>query len=85
MKGDMIFQGHLGGYIEGGDPATYYPALWDWLVKNFEIRSVIDVGCGDGAAVRHFERHRGVQVIGVDGCKHDHPKIIQQDYTKEVG
>lgn len=82
MKGDMITQGHLGGYTEGGDPATYYPALWDWLVTDLKIRSVIDVGCGDGHAMRHFERHRGVEVIGVDGCKQDHPKIIQHDYTK---
>lgn len=86
MKGDMICEGHLGGYVEGGDEATYYPALWNWLVKDYGIRSVIDVGCGDGVAVNYFRTMREIssQVLGIDGCKQNHPCIIQHDYTTGV-
>lgn len=84
MKGDMITDRHLGGYVEGGDPATYYPELWDWLVKDFGVRSVIDVGCGDGVAVRHFQSlfdgAQNGEVLGVDGCKHENTDIIVHDY-----
>jgi hypothetical protein len=45
---------HLGGYVEGGDPATYYPDLWKWFVETLMVRSVIDVGCGDGVALKYF-------------------------------
>lgn len=57
---------HLGGYIPGGDPATYYPELWDWLVNDHGVKSVIDVGCGEGHAARYFADH-GCDVIGIDG------------------
>lgn len=86
MKGDMITEGHLGGYVSGGDPATYYPDLWNWLVMDFGIRSIIDVGCGDGVAVRHFEGLLPAtvgfnRVHGVDGIQQDHPLIRKYDYT----
>lgn len=88
MKGEMITMGHLGGYISGGDDATYYPDLWNWLVKDYGVRSVIDVGCGDGVAVRHFEKilpiaARGSAVIGIDGMPQLQPDldITQWDYT----
>jgi SAM-dependent methyltransferase len=57
---------HLGGYIPGGDPATYYPRLWSWLVEERGVESVIDVGCGEGLAARYFADH-GCDVIGIDG------------------
>ena len=49
---------HLGGYIVGGDDATYYPHLWDWLVSARGVKSVVDVGCGEGHAARYFADHR---------------------------
>lgn len=72
---------HLGGYIIGGDDATYYPALWRWLVEQKEVRSVIDVGCGEGHAVSFFEE-LGCDVIGVDGVEQDNPQIVCHDYTE---
>lgn len=87
-KGMMVTEGHLGGYVSGGDDATFYPDLWNWLVRDFGIRSVIDVGCGDGVAVRHFEGliapltiHRRPSVIGIDGCQQESSNIHQWDYT----
>lgn len=79
----MICQGHLGGYVSGGDEATYYPDLWTWLVRDFGVRSVIDVGCGDGVAVRHFQKLlEGTGVVGVDGCQQENVDIVQHDFTR---
>ena len=50
---DMTFinRGHLGGYVRSdpvdwphGDPMTYTPKLWDWLIGRFKPRVVWDVG-----------------------------------------
>jgi SAM-dependent methyltransferase len=68
MALDMVKDGHLGGYVRGGDPGTWCPNLWQWLVATFEIRSVLDVGCGEGQSTRFF-RDLGCEVIGVDGCR----------------
>jgi SAM-dependent methyltransferase len=72
----------LAGYVPGGDPATYYPGLWDWLVGTQEVRSVIDVGCGEGHALRYF-RDRGCKVLGVDGIEQDDPDIVTHDYATD--
>lgn len=57
---------HLGGNIVGGDPNTYYPKLWQWLVSRYTISSVLDVGCGEGHALAEFQR-LGCRTIGIDG------------------
>jgi SAM-dependent methyltransferase len=84
MKGQMIVKEHLGGYVEGGDPATFYAELWTWLVKELDIKSVIDVGCGDGVAVKFFEKLIGFgNVLGVDGMPQEHASIVQHDYIED--
>ena len=73
---------HLGGYCLGGDEATYYPDLWRWLVEERGVRSVIDVGCGEGHAFQFFEGLLGrLNVTGIDGIPQEHPMIEQHDYT----
>lgn len=82
MKGDIISKDHLGGYIEGGDSATFFPELWTWLIRERNIKSAIDVGCGDGVALKCFESVLGSEnVFGVDGIAQDHPRIETHDYT----
>jgi SAM-dependent methyltransferase len=80
LEDGFVVDGHLGGYIAGGDQATIYPELWDWFVDRLWVRSVIDVGCGEGWALRYF-RKRGCKVFGVDGITQDDPDIIAWDYT----
>jgi SAM-dependent methyltransferase len=64
----MKTDGHLGGYIEGGDPSTWCPRLWAWIVDRYAIHSVLDVGCGEGHSTKAF-RDLGCEVVGVDGCQ----------------
>jgi SAM-dependent methyltransferase len=58
--------GHLGGCVKGGDPDTYYPKLWEWLVKRYRPSDVLDVGCGEGQSLPEFFR-LGCRVIGIEG------------------
>lgn len=65
---ELYEAGHLGGCVKGGDPDTYYPKLWEWLVKRYEIipYNVLDIGCGEGRALNEFYR-LGCHVIGIEG------------------
>jgi hypothetical protein len=72
---------HLGGYVAGGDPDTQYPDLWAWLVDALGVRSVVDVGCGDGQAVKFFG-DLGCEAVGIDGVPQDDPRILLHDYTE---
>lgn len=73
---------HLGGYIPGGDPATHYPDLWKWLVDT-GVKSVVDIGCGEGLAARYFA-DRGCRVVGIDGVWQlsQNWQFLMHDYTQ---
>ncbi len=72
---------HLGGYVIGGDPATWYPDLWTWLVNELGVRTVLDVGCGEGHAIDFFVG-LGCSAFGIDGVAQPHDSIIPHDYTQ---
>lgn len=76
----QITANHLGGYVPGGDEATWYPDLWLWLIDQLKLKSVLDVGCGEGHAGQFF-LDQGCEVIGVEGIKQDHLWIVQHDYS----
>jgi SAM-dependent methyltransferase len=59
---------HLGGNIAGGDTASHVPEVWYYLLDELNFKSVLDVGCGEGQAVRWF-RERGLWVQGFDGIQ----------------
>ena len=88
-------EGHLGGYIRGrqssvstvfgyvnGDPATYYPDLWRWVIDTLDVRSVLDLGCGEGHAARFFLDH-GCRVVGVDGSvQAERDSVIPDEHVR---
>lgn len=70
---------HLGGYLLGGDPGSWYPALWEWLLRKYGVKSVIDVGCGEGHSLRWFAK-RGCDVLGVEGIAQPDHRIDTHDF-----
>ena len=38
----------------------------DWAVKKFDVKSMLDVGCGQGC-VSYYAQKKGVEVLGIDG------------------
>jgi SAM-dependent methyltransferase len=81
---------HLGGYIIGltdhGDPNSYASEVWDWMIQN-NIKSVIDVGCGEGHSVKYF-LDRGIESLGVEGGENAYNNspskgnLVLHDYTE---
>lgn len=62
----MVRDGHLGGYVAGGDPGTWSPHVWTWMQSRLGMRSVLDLGSGEGHATRYFAG-LGCDAHGVDG------------------
>ena len=62
----MDRESHLGGYVPGGDKWTWFPNLWTWFVHSFEIKSVLDIGCGEGHSTKFFH-DLGCDVLGIEG------------------
>ena len=54
------------GVGEVGDPRTFVPSVWAGLIETFDVKTVIDLGCGLGYATRWFREH-GCEAIGLDG------------------
>ena len=86
---NLINDGHLGGYMAGGDPATWCPRLWSWLAHKFNIKSMIDVGCGQGYAVRYFDS-LGIKAKGIEGSQEAiassviKSAIVQHDFCQHA-
>jgi len=70
----------LGGYFPDGDPGSYFPDFWRWVIEKYKIHSVIDVGCGSGKALRFFH-DLGCDVLGVEGIPQRDSWIVEHDYT----
>lgn len=77
---------HLGGAIQN-DTQGQSPSLYTYLVKNINVRSVVDVGCGRGISTRWFHDHN-VDVLCIEGS-HDTVKksylpaerIVEHDFS----
>ncbi len=86
MSDPWIEDGHLGGYIPGGDPCTFCPSLWEQLIADYDVKSVLDIGCAEGQAMKWFADH-GCQVQGIEGCElairnHLMPdRVVPHDFT----
>lgn len=56
----------LGGNLHHGDTKAILPLFWQYLIDRFAVGSMLDVGCGEGHALRCFSRS-GVIAHGIDG------------------
>ena len=76
---------HLGGNVVEGDPYTYAPSVWDYLIKRFAVQSVLDLGAGKAYSSSYFHQ-AGMKVIAVEGmrqnCATSLFPSIQIDLTK---
>ena len=75
---------HLGGNIHGGDPYTYSPLVYDYVINRFGIKTILDLGSGDGFTSYWFHKH-GIKVVAVDGLesniKNSIYPAVQIDFT----
>ena len=75
---------HLGGYNPTHDgQGTWCPELWQKLIDDLGIKSMVEIGSGLGDTVRWFREH-GVDAVGIEGepnAARESGAIIH-DYTK---
>lgn len=57
---------HVGGNILEGDPATFAPTVWDYMIQRFALTSIMDLGSGMGYASQYFH-NKGMKVLAIDG------------------
>tara|TARA_R110000822_G_scaffold1158_2_gene5191 strand:+ start:7251 stop:7853 length:603 start_codon:yes stop_codon:yes gene_type:complete len=66
---------HLGGNLVSepddtntmGDPATFATGIWDFLINEYNVKSVLDVGCGSGYSLDYFKSEHNCTVLGIEG------------------
>jgi cyclopropane fatty-acyl-phospholipid synthase-like methyltransferase len=71
---------HLGGFSKEnntGDVATYHPNLWKYIIDKYNIKSLLDIGCGMGISTKFFHDN-GCVVQGIEG----HPYCIENSKMK---
>lgn len=56
-----------GGAIKQGDNNTFMPDIWGYLLVKYDIKSVLDIGCGYGHALKWFSDVGRCNIKGVDG------------------
>lgn len=81
---------HLGGSLNTtnpwGDPGTWGPEIWNKIIKDYNIKSVLDIGCGKGYSTKYFA-DKGLISVGIEGGVNTvynsiYNNIIRHDYTK---
>lgn len=83
-------ESHLGGYINvknlWGDPGTWGPEIWNKIIKDYNIESVVDIGCGLGYSTKYFAK-KGLYSVGIEGGLNAinnsvyEGVLLQNDYT----
>lgn len=85
VKSDLC--SHLGGNILEGDPLTFAPNVWDYVISRFGIKSVLDIGSGVGYSANYFF-NKGMKVVAIDGLPENTQNAIyptvEFDLTKGI-
>jgi len=72
----------LGGHE---DKTQFDQGAFDYLVSHFQVKNMVDIGCGPGGMV-YYALSKGIKAVGVDGdpsVARDCPVIIEHDYTRK--
>lgn len=80
-----LYEGDLGGCVvsePNGDPATWCPKLWDWLIQTTGVYSVLDIGCGVAFSTRYFEQ-QGCEAVGIEGCQEAIDKSVASHLVRK--
>ncbi len=85
---------HLGGsHVTQPDMNTFLPDIWERLITKYDVRSVLDLGCGGGWSTRWFGDRLGSEnILGIEGdpvavdFAREHvgrqTRIVEFDFTK---
>jgi SAM-dependent methyltransferase len=77
----MKLQEHLGGH---NGKTHIDKGTLEWIKKNYNVKSMIDVGCGPGGMVE-LANNIGIDAVGIDGDytldRYDTSKFIIHDFT----
>ena len=69
---------HLGGHQ---NMTWIDETVLDYLIARYDVRSMLDVGCGPGGMVDAAHK-KGLPAAGIDGDTHiEHPFIYHHDYV----
>lgn len=58
-----------GGNLFFGDPASFSPKVYDYVIKRFGIKSILDVGSGLGFIPKYISENYHIPVIGMEGLE----------------
>lgn len=75
---------HLGGFSTTeniGDEATYHPNLWKHMIDVYNVKSLLDIGCGMGISTKFFYDN-GCTVQGIEGHPFCKENSKMKDYIK---
>jgi len=71
---------HLGGAYPEGDGNTIMVDVWGYLLVKYEIKSVLDIGCGFGHTLKWFADNGLCQIKGIEGWD----EAIQGNLVKDA-
>jgi cyclopropane fatty-acyl-phospholipid synthase-like methyltransferase len=83
---------HLGGNFACLNQATHCPPAWEYVIEKYHVKSVLDVGSGQGHAPRWFA-DQGLQTYAIEGLKENVDNAIfptelvdltERAYTRDV-
>lgn len=64
---EQIKQGTFGGFVASGHPATFWPKTWAKVHDDYNIKTVVDIGCGSGVSTTFWKDTLNCDVLGIDG------------------
>ncbi len=75
---------HLCGLVsEWSMTGTWVPHVWELLIEAYKVKTMTDVGAGDGQVARWFA-YNGIDAMAVDGCENkrdDGVRYVRHDYA----